>query len=505
MRREQAADWSGILGGLLLLAGCGAFVAQRNWTPTVVGLLVAGALGIGVWLALTGPELAREAAGRRFLEGANIGLYTVIVLVILGFANYLGYKHNQTFDLTKEKLHTLADESVKAAQQFKDPVTVIGFYRSKQTTQRNEFEDLIRRYAAANPRISYRFVDADADPITVQKYNVSIAPTVVFETGGRKNSINDTTEEAVTNALLQLSGNEKTVCFLIGHGEHTPSDYQDQGYSDLGHDLLEKNYQTRTFEILKEQKVPDTCAVVTIAGPKGNLQEGELALLNQYLDHGGKLMIMLDPLSETNAGTILAPYGVTVKKELIIEPISALAQLNQTAPLIVQDGYNKEHPITKDLEFNTVFPISMPLWLAAPAPSGAILTWLLKTSPDSWGETDLSKSTAEYNPGVDSKGPLTLAVAIRKGDTRILAVGNSLFVANTFLKQIAQNEIFFVNGLRWLVGQESLISIPAKQRQNQPLTLTDSQMSEMVVFFWFILPGLFVLAGLAMWWRRRGL
>lgn len=505
MRREQAADWTGIVGGIVLLAGSLTYVFVREWTPTVVGMLAAGGLGIAVYFALSWQDLARGSGGRRLLEGANIVSYTLVVLLILGFANYLGYKHNARFDLTKEKLRTLADESVKVARLFQHPVTVTGFFTGKRNNQRDEFEDLLRRYAAVNPRITYTLVDPERDPVTAQKYNVNMDATVVLETAGKKNSLTETTEEAVTNAFLQLAGEEKTVCFMIGHGERTPTEFKDQGYSDLSHDLLEKNFKTRTFELLKEQKVPDECTVTVLAGPKGHLLEGELALLNAYLDMGKPMMVLFDPLSDSTAASLLVPYGITVRKQLVIEPMSALARLSEVAPLIGLDGYNREHDVTKDIDFNTVFPIAMPLWLASPAPAGVTLTWLLKTSPDSWAETDLTKGTAEYIAGVDPKGPLTLAAAVTKGNTRILAVGNSAFVANSYLKEIAPNEIFFVNGLRWLVGQENLISIPVKQRKSQPLTITDAQLSQIAVFFWLILPGAFVLAGLGMWWRRRGL
>ncbi|MGH8104054.1 MAG: GldG family protein [bacterium] len=504
MKREQAVDYTGILGGVLLLFGTGLYVFMKEWSPLVITLLVAGGLGTAVYLLFSGPELFAGTSGKRLAENTNMILYTVIVIGILCFVNYLGYKHNKMFDLTEEKFNTLADESVKAAKGLKGPVTVAGYFTKEQANSRDAFEALIRRYAAQNSKIQYTIVDPLKEPDKAEQAGVKVAPTILIESGDRKIQLTDTDEEALTNGLLQLVGRSPMVCFLIGHGERSPDDYNEDGYSDVGQALLKKNFKTRTAEILKDQKIPDECEVLVVGGPTVPLLQGEMAILQTYLDQGGKMVLLLEPLKETNIGNLLTPYGVSVRKQLIIEPKASFPEY-RLVPIVTEDRYNPQSEIMEDIGLSTIYPLAQPIWTASPAPAGVGVTWLMKTTPDSWAETEVNKQTAEKNMGVDPEGPLILAVAITKEDTRIVAIGNASFATNNYVRQVASNEFLFVNMARWLSKQENLISIPHKERKGEPLVLTDNDLSKIVMLFFAGIPALFIVAGIASWWRRRRL
>jgi len=53
------------------------------------------------------------------------------------------------------------------------------------------------------------------------------------------------------------------------------------------------------------------------------------------------------------------------------------------------------------------------------------------------------------------------------------------------------------------VGNEKLISIPPKETETPYLTMVGAQKAIATVLTLFVVPGLVVLAGGFVWWRRR--
>ena len=58
--------------------------------------------------------------------------------------------------------------------------------------------------------------------------------------------------------------------------------------------------------------------------------------------------------------------------------------------------------------------------------------------------------------------------------------------------------------MNWLAQQENLISIRPKSPDDRRVTLTDDQLSMVMLFSIVLLPGLVIAAGVFSWWRRRG-
>jgi ABC-type uncharacterized transport system involved in gliding motility auxiliary subunit len=152
---------------------------------------------------------------------------------------------------------------------------------------------------------------------------------------------------------------------------------------------------------------------------------------------------------------------------------------------------------------------------------------LVETSAASWAEKDLTlKDPVELNDGVDKKGPIALgAVAtIRVGgpepspapspspetseatppkpEGRVVALGDADFASDALLG-FQGNKDFFLNAIAWLAQDQDLIAIRPKEPDDQRLFLTRDQQQLVWLLALFGFPGVFVVLGIAVWWRRR--
>jgi ABC-type uncharacterized transport system involved in gliding motility auxiliary subunit len=181
------------------------------------------------------------------------------------------------------------------------------------------------------------------------------------------------------------------------------------------------------------------------------------------------------------------------------------------------------HDITKDL-INSKLTVSLPAARSVTEdpnkPAGIFAVSLLRSSSDSWAETDLKTPTPALDEKKDRKGPVSLAVVVTKpaagrvpgAETRIVIVGDSDFASNMMTGEVAKllagaagNSDLFVNSINWLAGEEKLISIRPMRTDSRPLNITGPQLRWLFTIYSFVVPALLIALGGMIWWRRRSL
>jgi len=260
--------------------------------------------------------------------------------------------------------------------------------------------------------------------------------------------------------------------------------------------------------------VPDDAAVVIVAAPSIAPTAEEYAALNAYLDRGGSLMLLGDPESEVTFAELLDRWGLTLRRDIVVDPASSFFG-DVATPLVSRFPY---HTITKDLGgLTTFFPLAGSIGRADEMPEGVLVNSLVQTSAQSWGETERESQRAQLDEGVDTRGPLDLAVAATldlpaKEDSeetpraRLVLMGDADLVANDVLQAVRGsfgNADLFLNAVSWLAEEESLISIRATQPTQRMVYLTGPQVRLIMYTSILFLPALVVAAGVWVWWRRR--
>ncbi len=466
-------------------------------------------IGLAIYGILVPDKVRRFLTGRQARYGSNSLIMTVAVIGILFVANMLAFQNPKSWDLTEDQSHTLAPETLRALASLPDKVTAYAFYSQRLPTA--DAQKLLQDFKSnSKGKFDYQFIDPDTNPIQARQAGITGDGKIMLVMGTHKEIASSATESDLTRSLILLISPEaRTIYFLTGDGEADINTAGDTAFATARTTLESKNYTVKTLNLLADNKVPDDAKAIVVAGPQKQLSAQEVSLLQKYVDSGGGLIVMEDPIPFTqfgNAPDPLAQYlttnwSITLDNDLVIDLTNSGQELNATSA-----SFSSTHPITQHMTLVTILPRARSLSLGQ-APQNVQLTPLVQTSQQSWGETDFSSLSGkvQYDQGVDFLGPLTLAAAGENTTTKghVVVFGNSLFATDQAFDAYGNGDIF-VNSVDWAARQDILIQItphtPTQRTFNLP-----SQLQWIMILLGsiFILPGLVIVAGIASWISRR--
>jgi len=500
--RQEITRLAGFVGGAMALAGYVRHSILDLWGWFNISLVVVGLVLLAASIVLNFGSIVGFFRGRSGRLGANVALLTIAVVGLIAIANFLGYRHHKRFDLTTEGLYTLSEQTKKVLQNLPKDVKVIKFAQEND----QQLADQMAEFRYETKRLTYERIDPQQRPEVARQYGIKSMGETVVAAGDRIEHPTATDEQSLINAILKVTRDTlKTVCFTEGHEEKSLS----EGYSQADAKLKGENYQTKTINLAREKQVPAECAVLVVAGPKTSILPPEATMIGQYLDGGGKAMLLLDPDTDPQLDDVLKRWSVVLGKDNVLD-VSAAGQMfggGPLAPLVFNYG---SHPITKNFTRSsmTIFPEARSVKVAEGSSGGVNATTLLTTSEASWAETDLKPGVEpRYDEGKDTKGPVSLGVAASKNmgenkEGRLVVIGDSDFASNQAFR-FQRNGDLFMNSINWLAQDEDLISIRPKAATNRSVTMSEAQQR---TFFWMVvllMPLAVIGAGGYIWWKRR--
>ena len=467
-----------------------------------------------------GRSWAERIFGRNLRFGTNLAVAAIAVLGIIALVEAISLRHSHRFDMTANKRYSLSPQSQQLMAELPQAVKATAFYQDAQTG-RESAKDLLDQYAYYGKQFTYEFIDPDRNPGLAKRYGITSYGTIVLESGEKEEKVLVADEENLTNTLLKvIREGKKVVYFLEGHGEHSINNTEREGYSEAKRAIESQNYVVNPLSLLTAGRLPDDASILIIAGPRKDLLEGELAEITRFIGGGGKVLFLVDPEGPPGLTPYLADYGMQVVEGVVVDPVSRLFGMDYLTPVIVS---YEPHPITKNFEVASFFPLALSVKTADKMPERASAQILAKTSPNSWLERGQEERQGiargegrlAYNEGVDEKGPVSVvAVATvtprRDGATdkepkkaRIVVFGDSDFASNNYLN-LSGNRDLFLNTVSWLAEEENLIAIRPKEGGSffAPVTATQERL-----IFWLsmiVLPAVVVGSGVATYiWRRQ--
>lgn len=519
-----AAILIGFLAGLLFPG-----LSGYSQPLYIAGLIL---LGVGLVGSLESIRDLFVAPGAR-----NSGVATLIILVFAGvliFANALVFRSGLSLDLTANAAFTLSEQSRQIARQLGEPLEVTGFFSDDRAATREIAEALIRRYQAENPgQISYRFYNPSAEPGLVQQLGITQDASMVFQVADRRTTVTDHTEQGYTSGILRaLAVEQKQVYFIVGHGEREYNDFRDGGMGNLTNALRNDNYAVSDLNLVTAGEVPANAAAIVIADPQTPFQAQELNALARYFNSGGRALIFYDGRAEVNLKPLLATYGINysplIPPAIVVDPQS-----------IGGDGLTpavQRYPVFNDITRNlqtTFFPrpgvIELPLPRNSfdglpdtqqPIQPSAELGYPLRasllaaTSENSWLELNPDARPIVRNP-TDPAGPFVMAVQMERfvplgqardpnepQSLRMVVFANTDFAINQFV-DVFFNKDLAVNSVNWLTGDQQLIAIRPRAPDNRFLFVSQAQVPFVLFSSIVLIPGLVLVAGGVVWYRRR--
>lgn len=469
------------------------------------------------------------AKTRQTKYSAYVTVYVLVILAVLGVANFLANRYDKSYDSTSNKQFSLSDQTVKAVKGLKKDVKVTYF---GETTEFPQARDLLGRYASLSPDLKVDYVDPVKKPQLARAAGVRQLGTIVVDSGERKEDAKSLTEEEITGALIRaVKGGERTACFLSGSGEHALDDTQGTGFSTLKDGLEHNNYKTSVVNLVQPSapltpgaapvigqvqqpklEIPKYCTVLVSGGPKLAYSPAETDAIKTYVENGGSALLMLDtpvrigPQEGTENPEVvkmLGDWGVTMNNDLALDT-SGVGQIFGVGPEVVMVTSYEQQPIVRD--FKDGVPTAIPLTRTMKVANAGKVTVekLLST-----GENSISVSSVNgpIDPKKGIKGPLVLAATgtYNTGKTgssgRFVVFGSSQWAVNNFLgsRSIANRDLA-LNTFNWLSADEDLISIRPKETEDRRLNNNAPRAAGWVAI---MLPITVVIWGMLVWWRRR--
>jgi len=386
----------------------------------------------------------------------------------LGMAQVLLGRHNWRVDLTPEKRYTLSPHAQKVLQELDRDVQVIAFLPTEDS-RNAEIVDLLVRAHNVSPRLRYAVVDVNRNPAVARQYGVDNYASVVVESGGQRRGFANPREEALIEAIRQVTRPvSKVVYFLSGHGEQNPTDNnREHGYSGAANALRRELYDVRTLSLLGEDSVPPDASVLIIAGPRKDLLPAEVTALGAYVERGGALLILLDPQAAPHLRDFLSRYGVQVPGNVVVDPENRLFAgdyLTITVP-----GLSDRHPVSAALKSPPLFSQATGVAYVGTPGRGVRGIEFLHSAPSAWRTPDLEAlrtGVGTFVTGRDEPGAAAVGVSVlvESGTAappapvaRFIILGDSDFANNFFLEYLGDKDLL-VNSVNWLAGEEGLVA-----------------------------------------------
>jgi hypothetical protein len=274
--------------------------------------------------------------------------------------------------------------------------------------------------------------------------------------------------------------------------------------------LTENNIEVQSLAPFNGIEIPSDCQLLIIAGAEKTFTSVELDKIQQYLTRGGRLLVLFPwDLRRTGLERLLGDWNVEVGLNQVRDSVQAQAGDSQT--LVASQFAN--HPVTRPLQrssLNMVIPRSIGQRLqgklAADAPK---VTELVFTGLGGEVVGRIENGRGE----IERKGAISLAVAVERGgiqgvnanlgSSRLVVVGNSLFLSNVLFDGGA-NRDFAHLAVNWLLSRDLLLGdVPPRAIPRYRVNVTEHQLQRLRLIFLVIVPGAVLLLGLLVWIRRR--
>ena len=255
-------------------------------------------------------------------------------------------------------------------------------------------------------------------------------------------------------------------------------------------------------------EIPQDCDAILVNAPTSDISQEEQAMLQEYLQGGGRLLVLSARSRKLNSPTCTLFWKGTAcrpRKGIVVD--TDREHYAFSAPYILMPELGSSD-ITAPLEesgHHVIVPIAQGLTTSEEA-AGATVTPLLETSSDAFSKiSGYGMTTYEEEDG-DIGGLFALAVSVEDAS----AGGKLVWVASDYLLDDLYNSYssganldFAMNSLSWMMGQQDAISIRSKSLDYNYLTISAGAATALKVFMIGVVPLVYLLVGVDEVLRRR--
>ena len=291
----------------------------------------------------------------------TVALILIIVAACIGINILVEEVNIADIDFTQDKVYSLSDMSKSMISGIDKEVTITIFNMNESV------EDFAKKYNSENKNIKVEVVeDLSTRPDITDEYGITSDSNIIIVSSGDKEKLlssydlyttdyttyqtKDITEEALTNAIIDVTTEEKPVIYYLTGHEKYSVDYVYYFRADLENEAYEFN----ELDLLTAGEVPEDCSVLMISSLASDLTEAEKDAILNYIDKGGKIILFADPNTSgdemPNFQEVLDEYGVEIDEGIMLEEDSDRMLLGTpNAILVTVSPYTS---VTKETNMN---------------------------------------------------------------------------------------------------------------------------------------------------------
>ncbi|MFQ9156099.1 MAG: Gldg family protein [Blautia sp.] len=454
-----------------------------------------------------------------------IVIFVAIVVVINMIVGKLPSKYTQ-IDISDQQLYSIGDETKKVLNNLDKDVTI---YQIAQSGSEDEtISNLLQKYADESKHVKVELKDPVVSPKFVSEYTSDqvSSNSLIVVCGDRNKVVNyndmyestmdyntysyQTTgfdgEGQITSAIAYVTTENLPVLYTLeGHGEKELD-------STIKEDIEKANMEIKTLNLISEGSVPDDAACLLIDSPSSDISEDEKTALLDYLENGGKAMVFSDYTESTlsNFAAVLENYGVKAADGIVFEGDSQHYGMQMPYYLLPTVNSTDASSETASSGYYIIMPYAQGIQKLDDVRDTITVEDILTTSDSAYSKTNLQSETLEKEDG-DVEGPFALGVSIKEdvGDgkkTQIIYYSSS-YIMDSQMNQLVSggNEKLVTESLNSMVSTEetTTVSIPSKSLEVSYLTISDYDASFWKICTIGLIPGIFLVAGFVIWFKRR--
>ena len=461
---------------------------------------------------------------------------TTVALVAIVIACYIGLNLAvekltiEDLDLTTKKLYSLSDETKKRLNELDANITIQLINMSEDTY----VVEYANKYKNASDKVTVEEIDELESRIDLQtKYNINSTESIIVVKNGDVEKVLtsndlvtydyatyeqiDVTEEAITNAIVEVTIDEKPQIYVFNGNTYNPVE---ASLGVIANALIDEANDMHLLDILTEGRVPENCDCLIMTTLKQDLSELERDKILEYINNGGKLLILssqnIIKVETPNFDQILAQYGITMPKGIVYEQESN-KMLYDTPNMIVTNA---------SAGFMSDIDMSLRLFLANAGrirfanetkleELGVTYETIASTSESSFVRTDFSQESKSRTDKDSEVGSSIVGAHITKKlsedkSSQLIIYSNETFASTSqviigyqsvFAVSLYNNEDVVLNSVSHLTERDDTITI-RKSNETEHYTVTDQE-DAVIKTIIFVVPILIIGAGIVVMFIRK--
>lgn len=534
------AGWAGHgWQGMSALIAAGE-LAGRGWPLGLSALLL-----LAAGLLLIFGRKRQAAAPRRWLRALwPVWLSGLSAILIFANLNYLtNQRIGQTrlykrWDLSDNQINTLSPRVREALDNLEDQLTITMFLSENADYDgvplARRMRDIFSEMASYSPRVRVHYFDALARTEEARKEGTrlelplpDLAKLLVFEYGGKRLVLQAESFLRAPEAHEMMAGINRAAfqgelttaiairrisdqrimqaLFTTGHGEYnmTRAGRDPQSCGSFAEALRLEAWEVRNWMLRGNEDVPAGCDLLVIAAPTLTFRPEAVQKVEEYLDRGGRVMILLPSTlqvpGETGLEKILISAGLRMREDIVIDQQNNYSGEATQILALMQTGAAFETGLTQ-----TVLALPDARSLLVNEEQAEKNGWRL------WRQVRSLRPSQRLYPKSKRtlSGASTIMVAAarpaqgHKPEARLLVSGCAAFSSNLYI-DAHNNRHFLIRACGWLSGRHYNIAVEERKYSDYQLNINTDGLRLVWWLAVVALPELWLLCALLVWRLRR--